>query len=224
MIDTMPTSASPNPTRMMLAGAQVLGELPGGQRDGEHRERERRERQAGLHRVVLERHLQVQRQGDHRPAERDLLEDHRHGTDAEVLDLEQVGVEQDHLAGALAPHEPEGERGERHGTDRHEQPDVRAALLPHEDPQHDATHAEHRQHRAADVDLAHPRERHVDDELDVEQDDRDDHDLEHEADPPRQVRGDEAAEQRSDRRADRGRGADQRVGLLHARHPRSCRG
>ena len=36
-------------------------------------------------------------------------------------------------------------------------------------------------------------------------------DLEQEADPPRQVRRDEAAEQRTDRRGDRRRGADQRV-------------
>ena len=48
---------------------------------------------------------------------------------------------------------------------------------------------------------------------DAGQHDGDDHDLEQEADPPREVGGDEAAEQRADRGGDRGRGADQRVGL-----------
>ena len=46
------------------------------------------------------------------------------------------------------------------------------------------------------------------------QHDRDDDVLEQEPDAPRQVGGDEAAEQRSDRGGDRGRGTDQGVGLL----------
>ena len=49
--------------------------------------------------------------------------------------------------------------------------------------------------------------------------DRDDHDLEQERDPPGQVGGDEAAEQRADGGGDRRRGADQRVGLPLHRGP-----
>ena len=45
----------------------------------------------------------------------------------------------------------------------------------------------------------------------------DDHDLEAEPDAPRQIGGDEATEQRSDRGRDRRRGADQRVRLLPGR-------
>ena len=59
-----------------------------------------------------------------------------------------------------------------------------------------------------------PGVRHVVDQPDPGQHDDDDHDLEQEADAPRQVGGDEAAEQRADGGRDRGRGADQRVGLL----------
>ena len=42
--------------------------------DGEHRQRERRQGQAGQECAVLEHHLQVERDDDHRAAERDLLE------------------------------------------------------------------------------------------------------------------------------------------------------
>ena len=62
--------------------------------------------------------------------------------------------------------------------------------------------------------LPRSRVRHVADEPDAGQHDRDDDDLEQEPDAPRQVGGDEAAEQRPDRGGDRGRGPDQRVDLL----------
>ena len=127
---------------------------------------------------------------------------------------EQVRVEQGHLVLALAPHEPPGQRDQGDRPDRHEQDDELPALLPDQDAEHDAAHADDRQHRADDVDLAGPGVRHVLDEPDLAQDDGDDDDLEGEADPPGQVRRDEPAEQRADRGGDGGRGADQRVGLL----------
>ena len=71
-----------------------------------------------------------------------------------------------------------------------------------------------RQDRADLVDLPIPGVRDVLEESDLRQHDRDHDDLEQEADPPRQVGGDEPAEQRPDRRGDRGRRTDQRVGLL----------
>src|SRR5512132_1851778 len=78
-----------------------------------------------------------------------------------------------------------------------------AALLPHEDAEHDAAHAEHRQDRTDRVDVAIARVRRVAHPPDVEQDDRDDHGLEREPHAPREVRGDEAAEQWPHRRGDR---------------------
>ena len=125
---------------------------------------------------------------------------------------------------ALAADEPPGQRAERDGPDRHEQDDVLAALLPHQDAEHDAAHAHDRQHRADDVDAARPGVGDVVDQPDLAQHDGDDHHLEREADPPRQVRGDEAAEQRPDGGGDGRRGADQGVGLLLSRRLRSCRG
>ena len=61
------------------------------------------------------------------------------------------------------------------------------------------------------------RVRHVADDPDAGQDDGDDHRLEQERDPPRQVRGDEPAEQRAHRSSDRGRRTDQGVDLLLGR-------
>ena len=92
-----------------------------------------------------------------------------------------------------------------------------AALLPDEDAQHQAAHAEDREERPDEVDLAWPGVRHVADEPAAEQDDRDDHDLEAERHAVRQERRDEAADERSDRRRDRRRGADQGVGRLLGR-------
>ena len=118
---------------------------------------------------------------------------------------------------SLAPHEPPGQQRERDGAERHEQSDELAAFLPDEDAEHDAAHADDGEDRADHVDLPRPRVRHVADQLDLGQHDRDDDDLEPEADAPRQVRRHEATEQRPDRGRDRGRGADQRVRLLPGR-------
>ena len=79
----------------------------------------------------------------------------------EQVVLEEVGIEQRRLALALAPHEPAGERPERDEADRDQDADVLAALLPDEDAEHDAAHADGREHRADDVDVARPGVRHV---------------------------------------------------------------
>ena len=140
------------------------------------------------------------------------------------LRREQVGVEQRRLALALAAHQPPGQPGHRDRADRDQRGDGLAAFLPHQDAEHDAAHAEHGQDGADEVDAPGSGVRDVVDELDARQHDRDDDDLEQERDPPRQVRGDEAAEQRPDGGGDRRRGADQRVDLRAARLLRSCRG
>ena len=117
----------------------------------------------------------------------------------------------------LRANEPVGERGEGDGADGDEEADVATALLPHEDAEHDAAHADDGQNRADQVDLSRSGVGDVLDQTDLGQDDEDDDDLEPEADPPRQVGGDEAAEERADGGGDRRRGADQRVGLLLGR-------
>jgi hypothetical protein len=55
---------------------------------------------------VLEDHLQVDRQRDHRAAERDVLQELRRDAELEQVGLEEVGIEEGRLALALAPDEP----------------------------------------------------------------------------------------------------------------------
>jgi hypothetical protein len=165
------------------------------------------------HRAVLEHHLEVDRKGDHHAAERDLLEHLVRDPQQEDLGAEQARVDQRGLAVPLAPHEPGGQHRHADHADQQQRGDGPAALLPHQDAEHDAAHAEHRQDRTDRVDVAIARIRGVAHPPDVEQDDRDDHGLEREPHAPREVRGDEAAEQRPHRRGDRRGGADERVGL-----------
>ena len=214
MISARPSVLSANPVRMISAGRRPPDLASGEDRDGEHGQRERGERQARLQRVVLELDLQEDRQRDHRPAERDVLQHLPGDPEPEVREREQIRIEQRHLALAMAPHEPAGERPQRERADRDQQHDVVAALLPHQDAQHHAAHPEDGQDRADPVDLPLARVRDVLDEPDLRQHDRDDDDLQQEADAPGQVGGDEAAEQRPDRGGDRGRRSDQRIGLL----------
>ena len=187
---------------------------PGQDRDSEHAQRQRRQRQPGLERVVLEDHLEVDRQGDHRPAQGDLLKTLLGDPEAEDLRREQVRVDQWQLALALLADEPAGQRHERDCADDDEGEDRLAALLPDEDPQHQPAHSDHGQDRPDDVDAARPGEGHVLERPDADEDDHDDDDLEGEADPPGQEGRDEPAEERPDRGGDRGRGTDQGVGLL----------
>src|SRR5204863_9950666 len=91
-----------------------------------------------------------------------------------------------------------------------------AALLPDEDPEHDAAHAEGRQDRADYVDAAVARVRHVVDAAAAEEHDRDDQDLAPERHAPGEVRRDGAPDEPADGGGDRGGGADERVGAaLH---------
>jgi hypothetical protein len=84
--------------------------------------------------------------------------------------------------GAVAPGHQQG----AHGL---------AALLPQEDAEHDAAHAQYRKDRTARVDATRSRVRHVAHELDAGEHDRNDEPLDQERDAPGQVRGDEPAEQ-----------------------------
>ena len=91
-------------------GTPVTGPLAGDQGRREHGQRQGRQRQAGLERVVLEGHLEEQRQRDHRPAQGDLLQHLTRDPGGEVRVPEQVRVEQGHLPLALAPDQPPGEQ------------------------------------------------------------------------------------------------------------------
>ena len=83
---------------------------------------------------------------------------------------------------ALPAHQPIGKRGQRDHADREEQADGFATLLPRENAQHQAAHAEDREHCADEVDLARARVRHLADEPAAQQHDRDYDDLEQERD------------------------------------------
>jgi hypothetical protein len=88
-------------------------------------------------------HLQEERQDDHGAAQGDLLKRLLRDADAEVQVLEQVRIQQGGLAAPLAANEPEGERDQGHCADAYEQADIGAALLPDEDAEDDAAHANH---------------------------------------------------------------------------------
>src|SRR4029453_2211421 len=132
--------SSTKPAKMILLGASVAGLPPGQQRDREHAQRQRREREARLERVVLEHHLEVDRERDHHPAERDLLERLARDPEPEVLRREEADVEECRLALALPPLQPPHERPERDETRSDERDDGLAALLPDEDAEHEAAH------------------------------------------------------------------------------------
>ena len=135
--------------------ASPSGPLPCDERDREHAQREWCEGQPGTHRVVFERHLQEQRQRDHRPTERDLLHRLLGDAESEMREPEQVRIDQRELTPLLAPHEPPRQQDERDRAERDEQHHVVAALLPDKNSEDDAAHADDRQERAHHVDAAH---------------------------------------------------------------------
>ena len=109
MISSHPDRAERESDQDDVARAPLARPPSGEQRDAEHAERERRQGQAGLHRVVLERHLQEDRERDHRAAERDVLQQLPRDPGREVREREQAGIEQGQLPLPLAPHEPVGQ-------------------------------------------------------------------------------------------------------------------
>ena len=148
----MPRVTARNPAWMIAARPAPPGPLPGEQRDREHAQRQRREREAGLQRVVLEHHLQEDRQRDHRAAEGDLLQqlaaDRRSGT---ASTRTGPGRSARPCRRACAGRATRRAR-QADGTDHEQQRDGLAALLPHQDPEHEPAHADDRQHRADHVD------------------------------------------------------------------------
>ena len=145
---TSPTVRPRKPSRITLAGRRLPALLAGQQRHAEHGQRQRRQRQAGLHRVVLQHHLQVDRQDDHRAAQSDLLEQLPGDPEPEQLGPEQVGVEQGRLSLALAPPQPVDKPGQRGRAEQHERADCLTALLPDQDAENQAAHADRGQDRA----------------------------------------------------------------------------
>jgi hypothetical protein len=106
------------------------------------------------------------------------------------------------------------ERGARLRPARtEERADRLSALLPDEDPEHGAAHPDDGERRADRVDLPRSRVRDVLDGPDAQQDDHHDHVFRQEADAPRQVGGEDAAEERADDGGGRGRRADRGLRL-----------
>ena len=140
----------------------------------------------------------------------------RRDAEPEVLGLEEARVDQGGLALALAARQPPSQRHQSDRAGAHQRTDRSSSVFPDEDPEHDPAHADRGEDRADDVHLPRAGVRDVVDEPHSEQDDPDDHELAKEADPPGEIGGDQAAEQGADGGGDRGRGADERVGLaLH---------
>ena len=82
---------------------------------------------------------------------------------------EEAGVDQGRLSAALATHQPVGERRHRGSPDDEQGADCLAALLPHEDAEHDPAHAHHRERGTDEVDAARPRVGDVAHEPDVDE-------------------------------------------------------
>ena len=129
----------------MLLGRRAPAHLPGEQGDGEHAEGQGGEGQARAHGAVLQHHLEVDRQGDHGAAEGDLLEQLPRDAQSEDARPEEPGVDERRPALALATDQPGDEAGHGHRTDHEEGTYGLGALLPGEDPEDDAAHAEHRE-------------------------------------------------------------------------------
>ena len=128
---------------------------------------------------------------------------------------EQAGVEQRDLPFALPAQQPSRQGAEPDHPNGDDHADELGALLPGEDAKHDAAHTDHGQSGSDAVDLPRARIRDIAYQPDLSEHHRDDHDLEHESDAPRQIRRDEAAEQRPDSGGDRGSGADQGIRPFH---------
>ena len=201
------------PARMMLLALRRPALRPGEHGDAEHREGQGCERDARLERVVAPDQLEVDRQDDQEPAQRDLLEQDLGDAVAEQLGREQGWIEQRGLALALASDEPVHQAHHRSRADREEQRDGLAALLPREDPDDEAAHADHREERPRNVDRPVSGVGHVTDAAAPQKDDCDDERLDHEPDAPRQERRDQASDQGTDRSGNRSRRTDQREHL-----------
>ena len=129
-------------------------------------------------------HLQVDRQHDHRPAERDLLQQlPAHARCGRASTRNSSGSISVALPALLAAAQPPREPDHRDDPEADQQADVLAALLPDQDAEDDAAHADDGEHGAAPVDRARARVRHVLDEPDAREHDRDDHGLQRESRP-----------------------------------------
>ena len=93
MMAAMPMVLRAKPEQHDIGWTACARFATGEQRHSEHGERKRCEGKPRFHCVVLQCHLQEERQGDHGAAEGDLLEHLLGDADAEVQVLEQVGIQ-----------------------------------------------------------------------------------------------------------------------------------
>ena len=99
----------------------------------------------------------------------------------------------------------------RRGQDRQH---ILSALLPDQDAEHDAAHAQDGEKPTHDVYLSTARIRHVMHHLDAGEHDADDHYLKQKGDSPGEKGSDEPTQQGSDCGRNGGRGADKRIDLF----------
>ena len=211
----MPTVTSAKPIRMIELGRRSPARFPARRATREHAQRQRRQRQAGLHGVVLEDHLQEDRQGDHQPAEGDLL--HHLPRDPEPERL-PTGTGQGRSASACqracagpATRRAAPWRWRRRpmsaATDSPPSCQTRMPSTIPPMPTTDSTDPTTSTDRGPVYGTSRTS-------LMPDEHERDDQRLEQEGDPPREVRRDEPAEQRTDRGGDGCGRPDQGVRLL----------
>ena len=88
---TSPAVSSTKPHRMMPAGRRLPAFFPASNATPNIVKRQRGQRQTRLHGVVLQHHLQVDRQRDHGAAQRDLLQHLLGDPEPETLDSNRSG-------------------------------------------------------------------------------------------------------------------------------------
>ncbi len=217
---------------------RIPARLPASIADREHRKRQWGERQPGLHGVVLEGHLEEERECDHGPAQADLLQHLARYARGEVFTGTGTGLRSssvgrpsrlrrtNHHARA-AEHRDGAQHPMRRPTNSPPSCHTRTPSTTPPIPTTEST--------APTTSTSRARIRDVFDEADLTQDNGDDDDLQSETDSPRQVGGDEAAKEGADRRGDGRRRTHERVRLalghaaevavderLHRRQEKGC--
>ena len=115
-----------------------------------------------------------------------------------MLGPEEIGIDQRRFALPLATDNPGGKTKERDSAADQNRQHILSALLPDQDAEHDAAHAQDGEEPTHDVDLSTARIRHVTHHLDAGEHDADDHYLKQEGDSPGEKGSNEPAQQRSD--------------------------
>ena len=131
-----------------------------------------------------------------------------------MLGTEEIWIDQRRFTLPFATDKPAGKTSERDCAADQDRQHILSALLPDQNAEHDAAHAQDREERTHDVYLSPARIRHVMHQLDAGEHDTDDHYLEQKGDSPGEIGGYEPAQQRSDRGRDGGSCTDECIDPL----------